>query len=456
MESDGDATRRQEERRPHPSPGRARPAGQGDRQPAEPADAPAIPPVVLPVAAPKMEPVEQPVEQAPVPRPRRTLAPISPPPSPSKSTRKRRERETDDDDEEEVEQKPAVKKPKKAAQEERRRRRAAPKRPKSTRKPTTKDPNLWIIKVLRSGQERAITLQLLRRCIASANKDEPLNIKSIVCKDALKGMLYVEARSRTTSAFACLPRIDYKKKKRAAPQESQSEDEDSKDVELAIFKQALGRKGAKGQRYRRGLLHKIFPLSSVTDENIQPTLEELKIFQEKPPADPEFLEELAKTKIKGDLNVFVGVVQSVEKDGIVMLPGPRGSQETAEAGDHVRITGGKFAGLTGSVVSVDGNVVVVVSDLNLDHMSVRLYDVRLDAQVSTGVDQLGRFHFHDLVTLGENEVGVIVRLERDLIEVLNNQGNLVRVKPNSIQPRGVRMAKAFDSAGNTIQAGDRV
>ncbi|KAI6242257.1 Transcription elongation factor SPT5 [Aphelenchoides fujianensis] len=433
--------------------------------------------------------------------------------------------------------------------------------------PTTKDPSLWIVRV-REGQERAITLQLLRKCIAFGNKGEPLNIKSVVCKENLKGRLYVEARSKDDVArliqgimtirmdiqrvpidqmvdtlkvvkktpnlkaddyvrvtrtmykgdlaqvdwvdvaqnqvcLRLLPRIDYKKK-RAAKQESQSEDEDTKDVELAIFKQALGRKGAKsralpapfdaekmrqlgaesttdgdfvlckGQRYRRGLLYKIFPLISVTDENIQPTLEELKNFQEKPSADPEFLEELAKTTIKADPNVFVvgdvveviegelvnlrGAVQSVEKDGIVLLPDHADLKlrKFFKAGDHVRITGGKFARLTGSVVSVDGNVVVVVSDLNLDHMSVRLHDVRLDAHVSTGVDQLGRFHFHELVTLGENEVGVIVRLERDLVEILNQQGNLVRVKPNSIQPRGVRMAKAFDSAGNTIQRGDRV
>jgi hypothetical protein len=34
--------------------------------------------------------------------------------------------------------------------------------------PTTRDPNLWIVKV-RMGEEKLVTLQLLRKCIARAN-----------------------------------------------------------------------------------------------------------------------------------------------------------------------------------------------------------------------------------------------------------------------------------------------
>lgn len=47
----------------------------------------------------------------------------------------------------------------------------------------------------------------------------------------------------------------------------------------------------EGQRYRRGLLYKIFTLNSVTDENIHPTLEELKYFQDKGTTDPDFIKE---------------------------------------------------------------------------------------------------------------------------------------------------------------------
>ncbi|KAI6193774.1 hypothetical protein M3Y96_01054400 [Aphelenchoides besseyi] len=112
--------------------------------------------------------------------------------------------------------------------------------------------------------------------------------------------------------------------------------------------------------------------------------------------------------------------------------------------------------MTGTVISVDEREVVIISDLNLDHIKVRLHNVCLDVQVSTGVDQLSQFQFHDLVTLDNDTVGVIIRLEREYVEVLNAQGNVVRAKAMSIQTPQVKFAKAFDSLGNTIQANDRV
>ena len=100
------------------------------------------------------------------------------------------------------------------------------------------------------------------------------------------------------------------------------DDEDAPgDEELSSFKRAISRRSAKsrppaapfnvdkmrelgidvstdgdfyvcgGNRYARGLLYKLFPLSAITDENIQPTFEELKHFQDKPTTDPEFFKE---------------------------------------------------------------------------------------------------------------------------------------------------------------------
>ncbi|KAI6197614.1 hypothetical protein M3Y94_01245500 [Aphelenchoides besseyi] len=443
--------------------------------------------------------------------------------------------------------------------------------------PTVKDPNLWVVKV-RMGEEKTTTLKLLRKCIASTNKGNPTQVISIICKENLKGILYVEARkkahvARLIEGFASinsfdikmvpidemvdtlkvvknapnlkphdyvrlkrtmykgdlaqvdwvdvaqnqvclrlLPRIDYKKK-RGFLKDSQNDDDEYGDEELSTFKKAINRKSAKlrpppapfdidkirelgadsspdgdfviceGNRYRRGLLYKVFPLTAVTDENIRPELEELKHFQDNPTTDPEFLKELSRTKIKEDLNVFVvgdvvkvaegeltnlrGTVQSVEKDAVIMMPDHEelkkplkfNSSELRKffkPGDHVRVTGGRYENMTGSVVRVDEQEVVILSDLNMDHMKVRPHNVRLDAQVSTGVDRLGQFQFHDLVTLDNDNVGVIIRLEREYVEVLNAQGNVVRVKALSIQPRQVKFAKAFDSLGNTIQAGDRI
>lgn len=57
-------------------------------------------------------------------------------------------------------------------------------------------------------------------------------------------------------------------------------------------------------------------------------------------------------------------------------------------------------------------------------MKARPRDVQLCADVTTGVDSLGQFQFHDLVQLDQQNVGVIVRLEKETMEVLNQHGKV--------------------------------
>jgi len=58
--------------------------------------------------------------------------------------------------------------------------------------PSTKDPTLYMVKCT-MGEERQIALRLMRMCLTYQNTDNPLQIKSIVVKEGLKGALYVEA-----------------------------------------------------------------------------------------------------------------------------------------------------------------------------------------------------------------------------------------------------------------------
>lgn len=108
--------------------------------------------------------------------------------------------------------------------------------------------------------------------------------------------------------------------------QDKSDDEDD-DEELFNFRHQMSRKSAKnrppsapfdadrlkemgadittdgdfimceGQRYRRHLLYKVFPLTSVTNEGINPSIEELKHFQDKPTTDPDFLREREFTNL---------------------------------------------------------------------------------------------------------------------------------------------------------------
>uniref|UniRef100_A0A915A8U5 Transcription elongation factor SPT5 n=5 Tax=Parascaris univalens TaxID=6257 RepID=A0A915A8U5_PARUN len=67
--------------------------------------------------------------------------------------------------------------------------------------PSTKDPNLWIVKC-RMGEEKLVALQLMRKAIAYEHTDNPLQIKTVVVKEGLKGIIYVEALKQTHVAAA--------------------------------------------------------------------------------------------------------------------------------------------------------------------------------------------------------------------------------------------------------------
>jgi len=58
--------------------------------------------------------------------------------------------------------------------------------------PGVKDPNLWTVKC-RIGTEKETVLILMRKCISLQYTDNPLQIKSAIAVEGLKGYIYVEA-----------------------------------------------------------------------------------------------------------------------------------------------------------------------------------------------------------------------------------------------------------------------
>ena len=42
----------------------------------------------------------------------------------------------------------------------------------------------------------------------------------------------------------------------------------------------------------------------------------------------------------------------------------------------------------------------------------------------TGIDSMGRFRFHDLVQIDPQTVGVIVRIEKEALEILDQSENV--------------------------------
>lgn len=62
--------------------------------------------------------------------------------------------------------------------------------------PGVKDPNLWMVKC-RIGEEKMTALQLMRKMIAYQFTDEPLQIKSVVAPEGVKGYVYIESYKQT-------------------------------------------------------------------------------------------------------------------------------------------------------------------------------------------------------------------------------------------------------------------
>ncbi|VDM54729.1 unnamed protein product [Angiostrongylus costaricensis] len=424
--------------------------------------------------------------------------------------------------------------------------------------PSTKDPNLWIVKC-RMGEEKLVALQLMRKFLAFENTNEPLQIKSVVVKEGLKGIIYVEAFKQSHVANAIngvsalnqfnvtmvpikemvdtlrvvkdvpalkvnsyvrlkrtmykddlaqvdwvdvaqskvnlriVPRIDYtrmrgalrtdadrvhKVKRRPMPRLFDLDrikeigGEVTNDGDFVIF---------EGNSYRRGFLYKSFPMNAIIAEGVKPTLAELERFQD---TSEDLKRELESTTVKDNTHFFApgdnvevtegelvnlrGKVVSVDGPKVVMLPDHEDLKEPLtlnifelrkyfRTGDHVKMISGRYEGDTGLIVRVEHNLVVVLSDLSMDEMKARPRDVQLCADVTTGVDSLGQFQFHDLVQLDQQTVGVIVRLEKETMEVLNQHGKVVRVKPQAIQgKKDTRHSQALDSQQNPIQCKDIV
>ncbi|CAF3327982.1 unnamed protein product [Rotaria socialis] len=93
-------------------------------------------------------------------------------------------------------------------------------------------------------------------------------------------------------------------------------------------------------------------------------------------------------------------------------------------GNYVKILNGRFKGETGAVVAIDGTK---------DAMSIRTPDLQICKETATCVDSSGQFHQRDLVNVSSNKVGVVVRIEKEYLQLLNTNGKVEKVSIRSIK-----------------------
>ncbi|PIK60626.1 putative transcription elongation factor SPT5 isoform X2, partial [Apostichopus japonicus] len=240
----------------------------------------------------------------------------------------------------------------------------------------------------------------------------------------------------------------------------------------------------EGNRFsRKGYMYKTLALSAIIYDGVKPTLAELEKFDDK----PEKLDiQLAPTKktgsevihnfapgdmvqvAEGELLHLQGQVITIDGNSITILPKHEDLKDLLEfpshelqkffqVGDHVKVIEGRHEGDTGLIVRVEDNVVFMVSDLTMDEIKVAPKTLQLCQEMGTGVDSMGQFSLQDLVQLDPQTVGVIVRLEKESMQVLNIHGKLVHVKPQALSKKKEnRNALALDAEQNSIQSKDIV
>lgn len=171
---------------------------------------------------------------------------------------------------------------------------------------------------------------------------------------------------------------------------------------------------------------------------------------------------------EGELTNLQGRVISVDGNKITMIPKHEDLQDPLEflatdlrkffkMGDHVKVITGRYEGDTGLIVRVEDNMVVLFSDLTNHELKLLPRDLQLCADVSSGVDAVGKFQFGDLVMIDNQTVGVIVRLEKENFQVLSMHGKVKLLKHQAVTRRkDTRFAVALDSEQNSIQCRDIV
>ncbi|KAI3870399.1 hypothetical protein MKX03_008407 [Papaver bracteatum] len=234
-----------------------------------------------------------------------------------------------------------------------------------------------------------------------------------------------------------------------------------------------------GKTFKDGFLYKTVSKKSIEYQNIQPSLNELERFSESGMStSPESRRKCHYMKgdsvivIKGDLINLSGRVEKVEEGNLHIKPNRKDLQTTIvvhekyvckyfKVGDHVKVVSGIHEGKTGTVIKVNGNVLIIVGDATREDISVFADNVVDSSEVTSGATtKVGDYELHDLVMLGDMSFGVITRVESDALQVLKGDPErpvVAVVKLREIKYKiDQRWSTAPDRDRNTVSVKDVV
>lgn len=245
-----------------------------------------------------------------------------------------------------------------------------------------------------------------------------------------------------------------------------------------------------GQKFKNGFMLKVLKASALRTQGVKPTLDEIQRFQEAR-ADGEdaaaadfpeikmpdaentvFVRGDVVRVVEGEFRNLVGVVidEHGHNNEVVIDPmlrdlqgrhhlsfAPAQLRRHFTQGDQVRVMTGPHKGESGMLIRIDGEVAVVYSDFTQKEIDVLIDDLQKGALVGAGNLRLGSFTLHDLVSYGNHEVGVIVRIDSGMLLVLDVAGTTRRLSPGDVTlMRTSRQVGAFDSNNNPLALNDLV
>eukprot|EP00177_Eucheuma_denticulatum_P001499 GFKZ01002685.1.p1 GENE.GFKZ01002685.1~~GFKZ01002685.1.p1 ORF type:complete len:1126 (-),score=187.61 GFKZ01002685.1:798-4175(-) len=262
-------------------------------------------------------------------------------------------------------------------------------------------------------------------------------------------------------------------------------------------------------RYRHGLLYK--PMSGktlITGEAVQPQLQELdkwllaeKNMRQLVAEDPNSMdaEEASRglgldiSAVAGSRNAklfkgdtvrvtageqkgVTGTISSFDGDVVlIQIPDFPDALRVARSdvtkqfklGDHIKVSSGKFAGYAGSIVKVERDVLTVFTDSTHEEIVVLSMQVADSSDINTDIGSQrfsaahAKMHYElfDLVQLlaDSSEVGVVIQVRNEGVTILTSQNQTKTVSfaaiKNKITDPRIR---AKDSRGNPIAANDTI
>jgi transcription elongation factor SPT5 len=246
----------------------------------------------------------------------------------------------------------------------------------------------------------------------------------------------------------------------------------------------------KNEEYSKGFLHKHIKIQHLVTTNVNPTLEEVTKFassDEKDGAENLDLKALAVSLkdssahvaylpgdvvevYKGEQKGVIGKATNVVGD-IVTITATEGDlqgqtidvptsslRKRFKLGDHVKVTSlSRYEGEVGMVVKISDDRVTFLTDQNNTEITVFSKDLREASDIS-GQGSLGQYALLDLVQLDVTTVGCIVKVDRESLVVLDQNGSTRQVMPSQIANKIPKRKHtiAADRNGSEIRLDDVV